>query len=76
LSSSKQYISETSKNEQLTFSETVCFGRGKKIRMIYSIESNSHVPTLKLFEQSAGIIWTQEGAKNKRMGETACRAAV
>lgn len=41
-----------------------------------SIQSNSHVPTLKLFEQSAAIIWTQQGAKNKRMGEIECKAAV
>jgi len=57
-------------------SETMCLGRGKKIIMMDSIESNSHVLTLKLFKQSAAIIWTQERAKNKRMGEIACKSAV
>jgi hypothetical protein len=47
-----------------------------KIIMMDSIESNSHVLTLKLFKQSAAIIWTQERAKNKRMGEIACKSAV
>lgn len=70
------YISKTSKNEQLIISETLCLGRGKKIIMIDSIKNNSHVITLTLFEQSAAIIWTHEGAKNKRMGETAYKAAV
>lgn len=65
LNSSKHYISETSKNEQLIVSETMCLGRGEKIRMIYSIQSNRHVPTLKLFEQSAAIIWTQRGSKKQ-----------
>jgi predicted CoA-binding protein len=44
--------------------------------MVDSIQSNSHVLALKFFEQSAAIIWTQVGAKNKRMGEIACKAAV
>lgn len=44
--------------------------------MIDSIKNNIHVITLTLFEQSAAIIWTHEGAKNKRMGETAYKAAV
>jgi len=57
-------------------SETMCLGRGKKIIMMDSIESNSHVLTLKLFKQIAAIIWTQERAKNKRMGEIACKSAV
>jgi len=60
------YISKTSKNEQLIVSETLCLGRGEKIIMMDSIQSSSHVLTLTLFEQNAAIIWTQEGAKNKR----------
>jgi hypothetical protein len=76
LNSSTHYISKTSKNEQLIFSEILCLGRGKKIIMMDSIQSNSHVLPLTLFEQSAAIIWTQEGAKNKRMGEIACKAVV
>jgi hypothetical protein len=58
------------------FPKQCVWEKGEKIRMIYSIQSNSIGPTLKLFEQSATIIWTQEGAKNKRMGEIACKAAV